>query len=571
MVSVTAVGDVLADRYRLVSQIAIGGMGLVWEGWDELLLRRVAVKQLLAQPALGEQEIVIARNRVIREARITARLHHPHAVTLYDVVDQAGYPCLIMQFVPSVALSSVLQKDGWLPSPVVSRIGADIASALVAAHAVGIVHRDVKPGNVLITDDGSAKLTDFGISHAVGDITLTATGMVSGTPAYLAPEVARGADSGFPADVFSLGSTLYAALEGSPPFGTDSNPMAILHRVGSGRIDPPRRSGSLTPLLLRMLAPDPANRPVMLEVAQALAGRPIEVRTLQDVPPTAVISAQTVREPGPNRVPGNHPLQDARVDSAPPAASTDASDRRKRTGVVLAVVAAMIAALTLTGYLFLQPDDTPQAAVAATTQPSGPTELSATAPIASAAERSVPNVAPASPDTLASVTTPTPRPSLPELPLPPEVENQSAQPTTSTPDTPTPATAQPTTAEPALPVTVEPQEATSSSPTATDLAAAVTDYYALMPADTDGGWAHLTSNFQTGIAQNRQYYESFWGAVDLVRATDVSGAAPDQAEATITYSFADGTVSVERTTYRLVQDEGILKIDSSTVLSSRTG
>ncbi len=301
-VSVTTVGDVIANRYRLVTKIAVGGMGLVWEAWDELLLRRVAVKQLLTQPGLGDDEVVLARNRVIREARITARLHHPNAVTLYDVVDQDGYPCLIMQFVPSISLSGLLHEHGPLPPAVVSRIGADVASALVAAHAVGIVHRDVKPGNVLITDDGSAKLTDFGISHAVGDITLTATGMVSGTPAYLAPEVARGAESGFPADVFSLGSTLYAALEGAPPFGIDPNPMAILHRVGTGRIDPPRRSGPLTPLLLRMLVAEPADRPVMLEVARTLAGRPIEVRTLQDVPPTAVISAQTIREPVPQRM-----------------------------------------------------------------------------------------------------------------------------------------------------------------------------------------------------------------------------------------------------------------------------
>ena len=227
-IAVTDAGDVIGNRYRLVTRIAVGGMGLVWEAWDELLLRRVAVKQLLTQPGLGDDEVALARNRVIREARITARLHHPNAVTLYDVVDQDGYPCLIMQFVPSVSLSNMLQEQGALPLPVVSRIGADVASALVAAHGVGIVHRDVKPGNVLLTDDGTATLTDFGISHAVGDITLTATGMVSGTPAFLAPVVARGAESGYPADVFSLGSTLYAALEGTPPFGSDRNPMAML-------------------------------------------------------------------------------------------------------------------------------------------------------------------------------------------------------------------------------------------------------------------------------------------------------------------------------------------------------
>jgi len=119
-----------------------------------------------------------------------------------------------------------------------------------------------------------------------------------------------------------------------------------------------------------------------------------------------------------------------------------------------------------------------------------------------------------------------------------------------------------------VPLAAEPEGATS--PTAADLAAAVTDYYALMPAGTDEGWTRLTPNFQTGIAQNRQYYDSFWGGVDLVLATDISGVPPDQAEATLTYYFADGRVSVERTSYRLVQDGGILKLDNSTVLSSRT-
>ena len=212
---------------------------------------------------MSDAEALLARQRVIREARITARLHHPHAVTIYDVVDDGDYPCLIMQFVPSSSLTGLLRERGTIPPAQVSRIGADLAAALHAAHEVGIVHRDVKPGNVLITDDGSAKLTDFGISHAAGDVTLTSTGMVSGTPAYLAPEVARGGTSGFSADVFSLGATMYAALEGAPPFGLEPNPMAVLHRVASGQIIPPQRSGPSTPLLLRMLAQAPADRPTI--------------------------------------------------------------------------------------------------------------------------------------------------------------------------------------------------------------------------------------------------------------------------------------------------------------------
>ena len=191
-VSMTAPGMLIAGRYRLVERIAAGGMGWVWEAWDELLHRKVAVKQLLRQPGLAAEDAELARRRLIREARITARLHHPHVVSLYDVVEHDGGPCLIMQYVPSRSLNALLQDRGVLREAAVLRIGAEVAAGLAAAHEVGIVHRDVKPANVLITEDGAAKLTDFGISHAVGDANLTATGMVTGTPAYLAPEVARG-------------------------------------------------------------------------------------------------------------------------------------------------------------------------------------------------------------------------------------------------------------------------------------------------------------------------------------------------------------------------------------------
>src|SRR3954453_13044749 len=150
----TVPGDVLAGRYRLVRRIATGGMGSVWEAWDELLQRRGAIKELVPQLGLGDDDSAMARNRVIREARITARLHHPHAVTLYDVVDHDGQPCLILQYVPSRTLSSILAEQGLLQVPFVARVGAEAASALAAAHQVGIIHRDVKPCNVLITPAG---------------------------------------------------------------------------------------------------------------------------------------------------------------------------------------------------------------------------------------------------------------------------------------------------------------------------------------------------------------------------------------------------------------------------------
>ncbi len=210
----------------------------------------VAVKRLHLQTWFTKAERDVAVQRAMREARITARLQHPNAVRVFDVVDDRGSPCLIMEYVPSRSLQQVVDANGPLPPAEVARIGTQVAAALAAAHRAGIVHRDVKPGNVLMADDGSAKITDFGISHAFDDSTLTSTGMVTGTPAYLAPEVARGAASDFASDVYSLGATLYMAVEGRPPVGAgETNPIAVLHRVASGEWEPPTRSGPLTPML----------------------------------------------------------------------------------------------------------------------------------------------------------------------------------------------------------------------------------------------------------------------------------------------------------------------------------
>jgi len=263
--------ELIGGRYRLRRLLGTGGMGDVWEAWDERLERGVAVKRLHPQPGVSAEETEVATGRAMREARITARLQHPHAVTVYDVVEDHGQPCLVMQLVPSEPLSARLQGGAVLPVAAVALLGWHLASALVAAHQTGIVHRDVKPGNVLLAEDGTARISDFGIAHAMGDVTLTSTGMVTGTPAYLAPEIARGEESGYPADVFSLGATLHTALEGRPPFGADGNPMALLHRVASGVVDPPQRSAVLTPLLTEMLQPSPEDRPGITEVAGELA------------------------------------------------------------------------------------------------------------------------------------------------------------------------------------------------------------------------------------------------------------------------------------------------------------
>ncbi len=297
----TANGRLVAGRYRLGPRLGRGSMGAVWLGRDELLGREVAVKQVLlpagTDPAVADQQ----RQRAMREGRIAARLTHPHAISVYDVALEDGVPWLVMEYLPSRSLAEVLHQDGVLLTDQVAQVGAQLADALVAVHAAGIVHRDVKPGNVLVGRgprvEGLVKITDFGIAHASGDVTLTQTGQITGTPAFLAPEVAQGADMTPASDVFSLGATLYTCLEGQPPFGMDDNALRLLHRVAAGEVRPPRRAGSLERPLQRMLDADPARRPAMTEVRDAL----VRLAAGRDGDPTTVLLARTALGAAPGR------------------------------------------------------------------------------------------------------------------------------------------------------------------------------------------------------------------------------------------------------------------------------
>ncbi|HEX6345664.1 serine/threonine-protein kinase, partial [Umezawaea sp.] len=251
--------EVIAGRYRLLSQLGRGAAGVVWRAQDERLARVVAVKFFTA----GGPDAV---ERIVREGRIAARLRHPHAVTVHDVVEHGGQPCLVMEYVPSKTLAEMIDERGPLPEELVVGVGWQVASALAAAHAAGVVHRDVTTFNVLVGEDGTAKIVDFGISRAIGEGTVTDARVVVGTPAFLAPEVASGRGAVFASDVYSLGATLYAALEGHPPFGTaDDNPYALLRRVSEGLVAPPRFPGPLGAVLGRVLRRDPARRPTMAE------------------------------------------------------------------------------------------------------------------------------------------------------------------------------------------------------------------------------------------------------------------------------------------------------------------
>lgn len=328
----SAVGDVLAGRYRLREHLGSGAMGVVWLAMDEHLHRSVAVKQLLAQPGLDDARAELARQRAMREGRIAARLHHPHAITVYDVAVDDGLPVLVMEYLPSRSLADVIAGHGRIDPSVAAGIGAQAASALTAAHAAGIVHRDIKPGNLLIAANSTTKITDFGISRATGDVALTQTGMFAGTPAYLAPEIAKGHRPTPAADVFSLGATLYAAVEGIPPFGEDAeNPLALLHVVAAGKIPVPRNAGPLTPVLAGMLQADPAERLTADQAAASLhavaTGRPLPMgigqaaapwsdRTAGDAPTSVVPPAAGFGGPSGTLL-DNRPLDSAAVARRP--------------------------------------------------------------------------------------------------------------------------------------------------------------------------------------------------------------------------------------------------------------
>ncbi|MFT7836875.1 protein kinase [Saccharothrix sp. BKS2] len=276
--------EVIAGRYRLVALLGRGASGVVWRARDERLGRDVAVKFLGAG---GSPDAV---ERIVREGRVAAKLRHPHSISVHDVVEHGGKPCLVMEYLPSRTLAELVDERGPLPEQLVAGVGWQVASALAAAHAVGVVHRDVTTFNVLLGDDGTAKIADFGIARAIGEGTVTDPRVVVGTPAFLAPEVAAGEPAVFASDVYSLGATLYAALEGHPPFGATDNPYALLRRVSEGQVAPMRFPGPLGDVLLRVLRRDPAERPTMAEV-HALLDAVVQGRPLPGTPPVGEAGA----------------------------------------------------------------------------------------------------------------------------------------------------------------------------------------------------------------------------------------------------------------------------------------
>ncbi|MFC8538984.1 serine/threonine-protein kinase [Streptomyces sp. NPDC057249] len=252
-------GRLLAGRYRLGKVLGRGGMGTVWRAVDETLGRTVAVKELRFPSAIDEDEKRRLITRTLREAKAIARIRNNGAVTVYDVVDEDDRPWIVMELIEGKSLAEAVREDGVLEPKRAAEIGLALLDVLRSAHREGILHRDVKPSNVLIAEDGRVVLTDFGIAQVEGDPSVTSTGMLVGAPSYISPERARGHKPGPPADLWSLGGLLYASVEGTPPYDKGSA-IATLTAVMTEPLDPPKNAGPLEEVIYGLLTRDPEQR-----------------------------------------------------------------------------------------------------------------------------------------------------------------------------------------------------------------------------------------------------------------------------------------------------------------------
>ena len=488
--------DLIGGRYRVESAIGQGGMGTVWLCRDETLHRPVAVKQVGLLPG----ESVTDSARALREARSTAALSHRNVVTVFDVVEESGAIWLVMEHVPGRSLSDIIREDGPLPPATVADIGAQVADGLAAAHAAGTMHRDVKPGNVLVRDDGLAKISDFGIARNAGDPALTQSGFLTGTPSYFSPELARGADPGAGTDVWALGATLYAAVEGRPPYEPRANPVAVLHDITSTQPARPRRADFLEPALLRMMDREPESRWSMADAAHGLrkvADGHSPERTRENTrgePATAHFAAPVA----PPRSERDGSPSSARPRPAAPAPERSGSRRR---GPVYAVLALLALLLVLGGVAYAASlrDDTSGRDTAGGSSPSS---------------------------------SPSKKPSGTSSP-----KASSSQSPTDSPSQSAPAAGTGLAAKKAF----------------------LHDYFRKAPGGTDEGWALLTPRYQREVG--RGSYDGFWGTIRSVDVGQVSNAGGNTVDATLTYTRDDGSTTTEQHHLSLVHSGGGYLID----------
>ncbi|MFG3551221.1 serine/threonine-protein kinase [Streptomyces sp. NPDC047725] len=330
-------GELVDGRFRLIEQLGSGGMGTVWRASDTVLHREVALKAVRSDAQASD----VSRERVLREARALARLNHPNVVTIHHIVDTDPHPWLVMELVPGPSLQERLEAGPMTPVEA-ARLGRQVLSALRAAHAVGVHHRDVKPANVLLRADGTAVLTDFGIAGLRGATSLTATDELVGSPEYIAPERVRGRDDDPASDLWSLGLLLYVSVEGVSPLRR-ATALATLAAVLDEPVPPPVRSAALGPVLQALLVRDPAARPdaerLDAMLAQAESG------------PAPHWAQPTLTTPVPPSTPPPH--VPTRPDTPRPAPAPQR--RRGRRTVVLAVTAALLTAATAVTAILVLP------------------------------------------------------------------------------------------------------------------------------------------------------------------------------------------------------------------------
>ncbi|MFD1661626.1 serine/threonine-protein kinase [Streptomyces caeni] len=377
-------GLLLAGRYRLVDSIGSGGMGRVWRAHDEVLHRAVAIKELTAALYVTESDRAVLLARTHAEARAAARINHSAVVTVHDVLDHDNRPWIVMELVEGGSLADAVKERGRIDPAEAARIGLWVARALRAAHSAGVLHRDVKPGNVLLAADKRVLLTDFGIAQVEGDTTITRTGEIVGSVDYLAPERVRGHDPGPASDLWALGATLYTAVEGRSPFRRTS-PLTTMQAVVDEDPAPPRFAAALEPVISALLRKDPARRPGAAELEQMLAeaaeGR--RPRAAQEY-----VATQNVHLNGDGDttayVPGPREARDAGTAGGTlhqPALPPPPRRRRGRTvALVLAVAVVVGAAGAVAADRFGGRDDAgggPTATPAATPSPAKSTDQAA--------------------------------------------------------------------------------------------------------------------------------------------------------------------------------------------------
>lgn len=342
-------GRLVGGRYRLLERIGSGGMGTVWRAFDELVDREVAVKQPRLPGDPEDEEFQRAAHRLYREARAAARVDHPSAVAIHDVVIEDELPWIVMELVRGESLHELLNRGPLAPADA-ARIGRAVLGALCAAHAVGIVHRDVKPANVLLGPHGRVVLTDFGIAHIQGEESLTASGEFVGSLEFIAPERMSGTGAGPASDLWSLGVLLYAAVEGASPFRR-TTVESTLGAILAGEPPEPTRAGPLGPLVVRMLARDPEERPGAEEVGAVLdavaEGKDVPEPTVITVPRDAVPEAES--EAVPKEVPEDVPEEVSEgaasvPDAVPEPEPTSRPRRRRPRRALLIAVGVLLAA-----------------------------------------------------------------------------------------------------------------------------------------------------------------------------------------------------------------------------------